>query len=191
MGDNSGDTKAGKTPSGIIPAMFPIVALDLETTGLDPIRDAILEIGAVKFDENGIIDRWQSLINPQRLVPTPITQLTGISNEMVRDAPPIKAVIQDFADFVGDLPVIGHNVRFDLGFLKIQHAFDRNPVNDTFEIAAVLLPQRAALQFKRFGGNPGSLQLAAAPRPGRRRSNHGGVLALDGKGTRAAHAPSG
>jgi DNA polymerase-3 subunit epsilon/ATP-dependent DNA helicase DinG len=120
--------------------MFPIVALDLETTGLDPFRDAILEIGAVKFDENGIIDRWQSLTNPQRLVPAPITQLTGISNEMVRDAPPIKAVIQDFADFVGDLPVIGHNVRFDLGFLQVQHAFDRNPVNDTFEIAAVLLP---------------------------------------------------
>ncbi len=120
--------------------MFPIVALDLETTGLDPSRDAILEIGAVKFDETGIIDRWHSLINPQRLIPAPIIQLTGITNEMVRDAPPIKAVIQDFADFVGDLPVIGHNVRFDLNFLKTKHAFDHNPVNDTFEIAAVLLP---------------------------------------------------
>ena len=59
---------------------------------------------------------------------------------MVLDAPPIKAVIQDFADFVGDLPVVGHNVNFDLDFLKVHHSFDKNIVNDTFEIAAVLLP---------------------------------------------------
>lgn len=120
--------------------MFPIVALDIETSGLDSFRDAIIEIGAVKYDGNKIVDRWQSLINPQRLIPAPIIQLTGITNEMVRDAPPIKAVIQEFADFVGDLPVIGHNVNFDLGFLKVQHPFDKNPVNDTFEIAAVLMP---------------------------------------------------
>jgi len=120
--------------------MFPIVALDLETTGLDPFRDAIIEIGAVKYDGSQIIGKWQSLINPQRLIPAPITQLTGITNEMVQDAPPIKAVIQDFADFVGDLPVIGHNINFDLNFLRIQYPFDKNPVNDTFEIAAVLLP---------------------------------------------------
>jgi DNA polymerase-3 subunit epsilon/ATP-dependent DNA helicase DinG len=120
--------------------MFPVVALDLETTGLDSLHDAIIEIGAVKYDGSQIVGKWQSLINPQRMIPAPITQLTGITNEMVRDAPPIKAVIQDFADFVGDSPVVGHNVRFDLGFLKIQHDFSRNPVNDTFEIAAVLLP---------------------------------------------------
>ena len=120
--------------------MFPIVALDIETTGLDKFRDTIIEIGAVKYDGNEIVGRWQALINPQRLIPAPIIQLTGITNEMVQDAPPISAVIQDFADFVGDLPVIGHNVNFDLGFLQIQHPFDNNPVNDTFEIAAVLLP---------------------------------------------------
>ena len=120
--------------------MFPIVALDIETTGLDKFRDTIIEIGAVKYDGTEIVGRWQALINPQRLIPAPIIQLTGITNEMVQDAPPISAVIQDFADFVGDLPVIGHNVTFDLGFLQIQHPFDNNPVNDTFEIAAVLLP---------------------------------------------------
>lgn len=120
--------------------MFPVVALDLETTGLDFHRDTIIEIGAVKYDGTKIVDRWQSLINPQRLIPRPIIQLTGIKNEMVRDAPLIKAVIQDFADFVGDMPVVGHNVNFDLNFLKVHHPFDNNQVNDTFEIAAVMLP---------------------------------------------------
>ena len=65
--------------------MFPIVALDIETTGLDPLRDAIIEIGAVKYDNSQIVDRWHSLINPQRMIPAPITQLTGITNEMVRE----------------------------------------------------------------------------------------------------------
>ena len=120
--------------------MYPIVSLDIETTGLDPRRDAIIEIGAVCFDGKEITGRWQSLINPQRPVPAVITQLTGISTDMVVNAPPIKAIIQDFADFVGDLPIIGHNISFDLSFLKIHHDFSFNPVNDTFEIAAVLLP---------------------------------------------------
>jgi len=120
--------------------MFPIVALDIETTGLDPHRDAIIEIGAVKYDGNQIAGKWQSLINPHRAVPQMITQLTGIDNQMVASAPPITAVTQDFADFVGDLPVIGHNISFDLAFLKLHLNFNNNPVNDTFEIASVILP---------------------------------------------------
>ena len=120
--------------------MFPVVALDIETTGLDPHRDAIIEIGAVKYDGNEIVGKWQSLINPQRTIPEMITQLTGIDNQMVAAAPLISAVIQDFADFVGDLPVIGHNISFDLAFLKLHHNFNNNPVNDTFEIASVILP---------------------------------------------------
>lgn len=125
---------------GIIPKMYPVIALDLETTGLDPRRDAIIEIGAVCFDGEKIIGKWQSLINPQRPVPAMITQLTGITSQMVIQAPVIKDVIQDFADFVGDLPVIGHNVSFDLSFLKNHIPLQDNPVNDTFEIASVLLP---------------------------------------------------
>ena len=120
--------------------MFPIVALDIETTGLNPRRDVIIEIGAVKYDGNEIAGKWQSLINPQRSIPNMIIQLTGIDNQMVASAPPITAVIQDFADFVGDLPVIGHNISFDLAFLELHNNFSINPVNDTFEIASVILP---------------------------------------------------
>ena len=78
---------------GIIPKMYPVIALDLETTGLDPRRDAIIEIGAVCFDGEKIIGKWQSLINPQRPVPAMITQLTGITSQMVIQAPVIKDVI--------------------------------------------------------------------------------------------------
>ena len=120
--------------------MFPIVALDIETTGLNPRRDAIIEIGAVKYNGNEIAGKWQSLINPQRAIPNMITQLTGIDNHMIASAPPITAVIQDFVDFIGDFPVIGHNISFDLAFLELHHNFNNNPVNDTFEIASVILP---------------------------------------------------
>ncbi len=120
--------------------MYPIIALDIETTGLDPRKDAIIEIGAVRFDGEKITGTWQSLINPQRPIPQAITQLTNITNEMVINAPPIKGVIQDFSEFVGSSPVVGHNVSFDLSFLNIHEKFDLNPINDTFEIAAVLLP---------------------------------------------------
>jgi len=120
--------------------MYPLIALDIETTGLDPRRDAIIEIGAVCFDGKEIIGRWQSLVNPQRPVPAMITNLTGISSQMVADAPLIKNIILDFTDFIGDLPVVGHNVSFDLSFLKIHAPLSENPVNDTFEVAAVLLP---------------------------------------------------
>jgi len=120
--------------------MFPAVSLDIETTGLDSRRDAIIEIGAVKYDGTQIVGKWQSLINPQRKISPMITQLTGIDTKMVVSAPQIADVIQDFADFVGDLPVIGHNISFDLSFLGKHHNFDNNPVVDTFEIAAVILP---------------------------------------------------
>jgi len=120
--------------------MFPAVSLDIETTGLNSHRDAIIEIGAVKYDGNEIVGKWQSLINPQRPIRPMITQLTGIDTKMVASAPQISAVIQEFADFVGDLPVIGHNISFDLSFLGNHHNFDTNPVIDTFEIAAVILP---------------------------------------------------
>lgn len=120
--------------------MYPLIALDIETTGLDPRRDAIIEIGAVYFDGKEITKKWQSLVNPHRPVPAMITQLTGITSQMVASAPLLKDVIQEFADFIGDFPLIGHNVSFDLSFLKLHTSLIENPINDTFEIASVLLP---------------------------------------------------
>jgi len=120
--------------------MFPVIALDIETTGLDPKKDAIIEIGAAKHDGKSIVDTWQSLINPGRTIPKMITQLTGITNQDVASAPPVTAVIHEFSDFVGDLPIIGHNISFDLAFLNQHTNLAQNAVIDTFELASVLMP---------------------------------------------------
>lgn len=120
--------------------MSPIVAIDIETTGLDPRTDAIIEIGAVKFDGKRILGTWQKLINPARVIPAEITQLTGITNEMVRLAPQVRDVLEDFIAFVGDNPVLGQNVAFDLSFLQKFNILRFNDVVDTHEMATVLLP---------------------------------------------------
>ena len=117
-----------------------IVAIDIETTGLDPQNDAILEIGAVRFNGRRIEAEWSSLINPARPIPPTITALTGITNEMVRNAPALRAVLPEFADFVGTAPVLGHNVRFDLSFLQRSGVLQNNEVLDTYELASVVMP---------------------------------------------------
>jgi DNA polymerase-3 subunit epsilon/ATP-dependent DNA helicase DinG len=131
--------------------MTAIVAIDIETTGLDSQSDAITEIGAVRFNGRRIEAEWSTLINPGRAIPALITQLTGITNEMVRNAPPIRAVVQELADFVGDAPVLGHNVRFDLSFLQRYGLFELNEVLDTYELASVLLPDASRYNLSALG----------------------------------------
>ena len=120
--------------------MPSLVALDLETTGLDPRKDAIIEIGAVRFSGQREEAEFHSMINPGRPKPPEITHLTGINNEMVRNAPPLMAVLQQFVDFVGESPVIGHNIQFDLGFLLQANILQYVQAIDTFEMASVLMP---------------------------------------------------
>ena len=97
--------------------MRSLVTLDIETTGLDSRKDAIIEVGAVRFNASRIEAEFSTLINPNRLIPPEITQLTGITNQMVQKAPPLSAILHELEDFVGDCPVVGHNVQFDLGFI--------------------------------------------------------------------------
>ena len=93
------------------------VAFDTETTGLSPQTATIIEIGAVKFNSSGIIGKFNTLINPGFHIPSRITDLTGISDQMVKDKPLIKDILGDFLDFLDDSIIIGHNVQFDLRFL--------------------------------------------------------------------------
>ncbi len=98
--------------------MDSIVALDIETTGLDSQKDAIIEIGAVRFNEHRLEGEWTSLVNPGVRIPPFITQLTGISDQMVLRSPSIRDVLPELEDFVGNSPILGHSIRFDLGFLR-------------------------------------------------------------------------
>ncbi len=134
-----------------------MVAIDIETTGLDSNRDAIIEIAAVRFNGARIEEEWSTLVNPNRPIPPEISHLTGITNDMVRNAPPVRAVVQDLADFVGAAPVLGQNVRFDLGFLQKLNILQLNEVVDTYQMAAVLMPTSSRYNLGTLGANLGIL----------------------------------
>ncbi len=131
--------------------MKSLVAIDIETTGLDNDREAITEIGAVKFKGNRVEDEWSSLINPNRHIPEFITGLTGIDDAMVREAPRLRDVAHELEAFVGDAPIVGHNIRFDLGFLQKQIPFSFNEVIDTYELASILLPNASRYNLGALG----------------------------------------
>ncbi len=137
--------------------MPAIVALDIETTGLDPRKDRVIEIGAVRFNGSRVEDEFETLVNPGMVIPPFITQLTGINNEMVRKAPPLNAVIQDLADFVGDAPVLGHNIRFDLSFLQPHGILRENIALDTYELASVMMPMATRYNLGALGQQLGIL----------------------------------
>ncbi|MBI4761070.1 MAG: helicase C-terminal domain-containing protein [Chloroflexota bacterium] len=138
--------------------MQSIVAIDIETTGLNDERDAVIEIGAVKFKGHRVEDEWSTLINPGRHIPEFITALTGISDVEVRHAPRLRDIAHELEAFVGDAPVVGHNIRFDLGFLQKQAgALQYNEVIDTYELAAVVMPAASRYNLGALGKQLGIL----------------------------------
>jgi DNA polymerase-3 subunit epsilon/ATP-dependent DNA helicase DinG len=116
------------------------VALDLETTGLDAERDAIIEVGAVKFRDDEIIDTFSTFVKPGRPIPSQITELTGIHDEDMVGAPGLHDMLPRLGRFVGRHPVVGHSIQFDLGFLRRHSQLLENEQIDTFELASVLIP---------------------------------------------------
>ncbi|WP_339673184.1 3'-5' exonuclease [Dasania marina] len=100
-----------------------IVVLDFETTGLSPLQgDRAIEIGAVRIVDGVAVDRFQSLMNPGFKVSGFISQYTGISNTMLRQAPPCEEVMDGFADFIADSNLLAHNASFDKRFLDAELA---------------------------------------------------------------------
>lgn len=118
----------------------PWVSLDLETTGLSPDSDEIIEIGAVKFLGREVLDTYQTFVDPHRRLDDFIVRYTGITQTEVDGAPSFSAVASDLASFVGRAPIVGHNVGFDLGFLDRKGLRLPNPRSDTWDLAYVLLP---------------------------------------------------
>lgn len=93
------------------------VVLDIETTGFDPNFDEIIELAGIKYTDRVETARFDSLVRPENAIGSYITMLTGITNDMVADAPRIADILPGFLDFVGDAVIVGHNVGFDINFL--------------------------------------------------------------------------
>jgi DNA polymerase-3 subunit epsilon/ATP-dependent DNA helicase DinG len=122
------------------------VALDLETTGLDPSRDAIIEVGAVRFRDGAILERLVTFVNPQRTIPPRIQQMTGIRDADVAGAPTFDQVAPELRAFVGAdvAAVVAHNAAFDMGFLHAHGLRLHRPALDTHELATIVLPGLAS-----------------------------------------------
>lgn len=120
------------------------IVFDLETTGFSSIKDKIIEIGAVKVVNGEVVDRFSTFVNPKRPIPFEITQLTGITDEMVIESPDIETILPQFLEFAGDGVLVAHNAGFDVGFIeqncRYQEIAPRFVYVDTVALARVLLP---------------------------------------------------
>lgn len=124
--------------------MRAYVTLDLETTGLEPRKDRIIEIGAVKVQDGMVTGEYATLVNPRMEIPERITALTGISDEMVQGKPYVREALEGLLEFCGNLPLLGHNLMFDYSFVKhnavnLDMDFEKEGM-DTLKLSRILLP---------------------------------------------------
>ena len=121
------------------------VAFDLETTGLSPKEDKIIEIGAVRMRGTQEVERFQTFVDPQQILDRKIVDLTGITDEMLRGAPRIEDILPKFIEFVGDSVLVAHNADFDTGFIRAACMRQGIPYTftsaDTLILAQNLMPQ--------------------------------------------------
>ncbi|WP_068672367.1 PolC-type DNA polymerase III [Oceanobacillus sp. Castelsardo] len=122
------------------------VVFDVETTGLSAVYDTIIELAGVKIKDGEIIDRFEAFANPHHPLSQTTIDLTGITDEMVKNAPDIDKVLKDYYEWMGDAILVAHNASFDMGFLnqglkKIGYDEAENPVIDTLELARFLIPE--------------------------------------------------
>lgn len=151
-----------------------LVALDLETTGLSVEQDSILEVAAVKFQDETVLDTLEMLIDPGRPIPYRIQRLTGITSPMLLGAPSFDAIASKVQQFIGDLPIVGHSIPFDVSFLRRRGLVRNNALIDTFELATVLLP---SLTSYNLGQVAEALGIKVAP--GRHRAMVDTLLAME------------
>lgn len=120
------------------------VAFDFETSGLSSKEDRIIEVAAILFENGEVKDSFVTLVNPRRPIPYLITRITGISDEMVIDAPYEKDMVSDLFEFIGDYPLVAHNIYFDIDFLgELAERYDlpkpENDLYDTLQLSRTFL----------------------------------------------------
>ncbi len=136
------------------------IAIDLETTGLEPSKAQIIEVAAVKFRNGKEIGKFSSLVNPGRKIPFIVTDITGISDADVANAPAFDSIRDELSEFIGENPIVGHNVAFDLGFLKAYGLDFGASVFDTWKLATIAFTGFPSYSLEnlapRLGLDPGS-----------------------------------
>ena len=132
--------------------MDEYVVVDLEMTGLSARDDQIIEIGAIRVKNHEIVDKMECLVNPRCKIPERVTELTGITDEMVKNGEDRDGAIEKLLDFIGDSVLVGQNISFDYSFLKqwaVNHkrAFGASAC-DTLKIARAMLPADASKRLE-------------------------------------------
>jgi DNA polymerase-3 subunit epsilon/ATP-dependent DNA helicase DinG len=123
------------------------VAIDVESTGLVAGTDEIIEVAAVKFRGDEILETYSQLVRPRQSLPLKITRLTGITAEELERQPRFNEIGGALAGFIKSYPIVGHSVGFDLGMLRAQGMSFNQPVYDTFELATLLIPQASVYKL--------------------------------------------
>jgi ATP-dependent DNA helicase DinG len=124
-----------------MPSKKIIAALDIETTGLNADRDAVIEVGLVRYRGDREEERWSSFVNPGRPIPALITQLTGINDAMVSGAPRLRDLIPKISELTQGAAILGHNIAFDISFFRPFSLLADSETIDTLEFASALLPR--------------------------------------------------
>lgn len=132
---------------GSYPMDGEIVVFDIETTGLSPQSEEITEIGAVLVKNGEILDKFETFVNPGKPIPQKIVELTGITDDMVADAPSPRDAVLSFMEFCGDRPLIAHNADFDTGFIR--ETLSRNGVKKSIRYLDTLALCRALVKEKK------------------------------------------
>jgi DNA polymerase-3 subunit alpha (Gram-positive type) len=135
------------------------LAFDLETTGLRPKYDKILEIGAVKVEDGEVTGTYETFIDPGIEIPERITELTGITQDMVEGSPALREAVEGFLEFSGDYVLLGHNVLFDYSFMKrsvvnLGGTYERQGL-DTLHISRCCLPELPAKNLDKMAAHYG------------------------------------
>ena len=123
------------------------VAIDVETTGLEAGVDEIIEVAAVKFQGDEVLETFERLVKPRHSLPLKIARLTGITDDALGDAPRFSAIAPDLVRFVKSYPLVGHSVGFDLKMLQAQGMHFPQPAYDTFDMATLLMPRAPAYRL--------------------------------------------
>lgn len=118
------------------------VAIDVETTGLSPIENELIEVSAIKYKGKERIETFSTLIKPKVSIPSKITGITGITNEMVNNSPQVEEVMPKLIEFIGNSPIVAHNANFDYKFIQSysNNSFSKNKVIDTVAISRKMYP---------------------------------------------------